>query len=121
MVRCVVHVCRVTESPAREDGQRFGEEDDDDVCEGRDEGDAPDQCDQSVGSLHSADLDVMKRSTNSDVTLHRHAGEVQRAVPGSGQNTQDELFLNFFYRSIDCKVPHVGSAMLTLMIITTCN
>lgn len=85
MVRRGVHVERVTDDDPREDRRGLGGEDDEDICEGGDEGDDPDECDESVGSLHGADLDVMKRSTNGNVTLHCHASQVQRAVPGSAQ------------------------------------
>lgn len=85
MVRRVVQVGGVTWDCGGEDREGLRGQDDDDICEGWDERDAPDQCNQSVGSLHRADLKVMQRSAHRNVPLDGHAGQVQRAVPGNTQ------------------------------------
>ena len=92
VVRCGVHVGAVTDGGPWEDREGLGGEDDDDVCEGWDEGDDPDQSDESVGSLHGADLDVTQRLTNSNVTLHCHASQVQRAVPGQRKTKTHKIW-----------------------------
>lgn len=98
MVRRVVHVAGVTQDAPREHREGLGGEDDEDICEGGDEGGDPDQGNERVGSLHGADLDVVERSANGDVTLHGHASQVQRAVPAPrrSKHTISDLILSRF-------------------------
>jgi len=81
MLWCVIHKGRITEETLWEERAGLGGEDDDDICDGRDEGDAPDQGNKSVGSMHSTHVSVKERVANSNVTFYRHASQVQRAVP----------------------------------------
>lgn len=93
MVRCVVHKGGVTDYVLREDREGLDEEEDDDIWDGGDEGDSPDQCDQSVRSLHRAELRVMERPANSNVAFNRHAGQIQRTVPAWRQLEHTGLYL----------------------------
>lgn len=87
VVRRVVKRGGETDDSPRGGRRRLDGEEDDDVCEAGDEGHAPDESDQSVGPLHGAHLDVVKRPADSDVTLHCHASQVQRTVPVQHKHT----------------------------------
>lgn len=52
--------------------------------DGGQEGRKPDENDQDAGATRRAQVHVPQRQAHGHVALHRHAGQVQRAVPEGG-------------------------------------
>lgn len=82
VVRWVEDQSTMTDDLPGEDRDWFGGEDDNHIWEGRDEGEDPDESNERVGPLQSADVDMMKRSADCNVTLDCHSSQIQRGVPG---------------------------------------
>ena len=73
-----------------EEAHGLGRQGDEEVGDGGDHADQPDEADEDVGAVDSADLCVAQRVADGDVALDGHAGQVDGRVAGGEYSHQDE-------------------------------
>ncbi|KAF3855736.1 hypothetical protein F7725_016459 [Dissostichus mawsoni] len=88
-VRTPEHKVSGTQHFGREEAEGLGGQKEEEIRHDGERADKPDETHQDEGVSHGADPTVVQREADSDVALHRHAGQIERRVEG-GHDGEDE-------------------------------